>query len=243
MGADGLRGITARRLGLRQDFAAVRRVALVAHLDGIAGLSDHGEMHVAGGSYCGVAPQGAQRANVAMVLDQAEAPGMGGRVEEYFRRALARFGDLGERSSAAEPTTALQTVGPLRFRARRLVANGAALVGDAGGYFDPFTGQGVYKAIRSATLLARVAEPALAMGPITAAALAPYERRIRAESRPGFCVEWLIQHFLNKPHLLCRALSAMHVRPALADTLVGVTGDVLPARRVLSPLFLGRLAL
>jgi hypothetical protein len=72
--------------------------------------------------------------------------------------------------------------------------------------------------------------------------LLPYERARRAEFRGPLAVEWLIQRFLGRPALLRRAVRLLGQRHAMADTLVGVTGDVLPARRVLSPLFLARLA-
>ncbi|MFN8559796.1 MAG: hypothetical protein U0531_21430 [Dehalococcoidia bacterium] len=117
------------------------------------------------------------------------------------------------------------------------------LVGDAAGFYDPFTGQGVYKAIRSAQLAAPVILDALARGDVARGRLLPYERARRGEFREGHAVEWLIQHLLPHPALFVRAVRRLGSSPMMADTLVGVTGDVLPARRVLSPRFLARLAL
>ena len=45
------------------------------------------------------------------------------------------------------------------------------------------------------------------------------------------------------PTLFDRAVERLGRRAGMADTLVGVTGDFLPAGRVLNPLFLARMLL
>lgn len=243
VGADGVAGVTGRRLGVISPRPGMRRIALVAHLAGIAGLGDHGEMHVARAGYCGVAPLGDGVANVAMVLRPHDGIQIAGRAEAFFMETLAGFGDLGRRAAAARFTRAPLRTGPLSYTAREMTGNGWLLVGDAGGFFDPFTGQGVYKALSSARLAAPVIEAALRADDLSRHRLLPYERARRHEFRGALAVEWLIQRFLGRPALLGRAVRLLGERHAMADTLVGVTGDVLPARRVLSPLFLSRLAL
>src|SRR2546429_9964646 len=76
--------------------------------------------------------------------------------------------------------------GPFAQWSRTAVApgGGAVLVGDAADFFDPFTGQGIYAALRGAELLAQCLIPAL--GRPDAAALAPYDRPRRREFR-GRC--------------------------------------------------------
>ncbi|HEY8491118.1 MAG TPA: NAD(P)/FAD-dependent oxidoreductase [Dehalococcoidia bacterium] len=237
--ADGVRSVLARRLGLLRP-AGPRRVALVTHLAGVAGLGSYGEMHVMPGAYCGVAPLSAGLANVALVVDVAEAAALRGRPEAYLRERLHGLPHLAARLAGARQATPVLTVGPMAFRARRASADGVLLAGDAAGFLDPFTGQGVYRAVRGALLAARVAEAALREGDTSARRLREYDR-LRREFRGQHAVERLVQAFLARPALFRRAAARLARRPALAERLLGVTGDVLPARAVLSPAYLARL--
>jgi len=56
----------------------------------------------------------------------------------------------------------------------RLWGDGVLVAGDAAGFYDPFTGEGLFTALRSAELLADTAHSALSLGDLSAGALAPY---------------------------------------------------------------------
>ncbi len=242
-GADGVRGVVGRRLGMTAPRLAMRRASLVAHLQGIAGLGEYGEMHVIEGAYCGVAPLGNGLANVAMVLRPRAGAGIGRDPEAFFREHLNRFPHLGRRARQAQMAGPLLRTGPLSLHASRLVNDGVMLVGDAGGFYDPFTGQGIYKALRSAQLAAPVILRAMRAGDTSRAALVPYERARLREFRGSSAVERLVQRFAGRPRLLAHAVARLGRRTPMAATMVGVTGDVLPARRVLNPWFLARLGI
>jgi flavin-dependent dehydrogenase len=241
IGADGVRSVVARRLDALELRQGMERIALVAHLAGIDGLSTLGEMHLGRAGYCGVAPLGDGMANVAMVVRQSAVPRLRGRVDAFFWEELAALPHLAARVRQARIIRPVMTIGPLSFHARRLSAAGALLVGDAGGFYDPFTGQGVYRALVSAAIAARVAGTALAAGDVSAARLAAYDQSRRAAFRANHAVEWLVQQFIGRPSLFAHAARHLAERPAMADMLVGVTGDIVPPGRVLSPWFLGRL--
>ena len=104
-------------------------------------------------------------------------------------------------------------------------------MGDAAGFHDPFTGEGVTLALRSATLAAETADAALRSGKLTD--LSSYDRRRHAATRDKFRFNHMLQHVVGWPsvaNLLARRLAT---RPALADRLVAVAGDFVPARNVL----------
>ena len=134
--------------------------------------------------------------------------------------------------------------GPFAAWSGRVVTDGAALVGDAADFFDPFTGEGIYSALRGAALLADAAAEALALGgPVTANRLAGYRRARRRAFAGKWAVERLIGYGMLFPALFDRAVERLGRRAGMADTLIGVTADLVPARRVLNPLFLARMIL
>jgi flavin-dependent dehydrogenase len=165
-----------------------------------------------------------------------------GRPQAFLWEFMRTLPHLAPRLSRACVVRPVMATGPLSFRATALSVDGALLVGDAGGFFDPFTGQGVHRALVSAAIAAHVAGGALRDGDLSCARLQEYDRRRRARFRANHAVEWLVQQFIGRPPLFARAAHRLAASPAMADTLVGVTGDIVPPARVLTPWFLGRLA-
>jgi flavin-dependent dehydrogenase len=241
VGADGLRSVVARRLG-GVILSAPRRMAFVTHVRGVAGLSTTAEMHVGPHGYVGLNPLGDDLANVALVLAADRTGGARGRLEQFFFETLGQFPGLGGRVPREGMSRPILATGPFSARARRVVADGALLVGDAADFFDPFTGEGVYSALRGAELAATAAAAALERpGPVTARSLAPYRRARRRAFAGKWVVERLIGYGMLAPALFDRAVARLGRRGTMAHTLIGVTADFVPARRVLNPLFVGRM--
>src|SRR5919199_826653 len=139
VGADGLRSVVARRLGLARASRWPRRIALVAHYRGVAGVGAYGEMHVERDGYAGLADVGLGLTNVAVVVPAGrgrEIAAAGSTA--FFEGWLAARAHLAPRFAAAERVSPVLATGPFASRARRARATGAALVGDAAGFFEPF---------------------------------------------------------------------------------------------------------
>ncbi len=245
LGADGVHSTVARRLGLHQP-SRMRKIALVAHMRGITGLGEYGEMHVYGRRYVGLAPlespdQG-DLCNVAMVVDERrDGRALAGRPQEFLLEALGSFPRLRERLDAVSVARRTLTVSRMCVRARRLSGEGVLLVGDAGGYYDPFTGEGIYRALRSAQLAAAVARDALAANTLDVEYLSRYDRLQREEFRGKRLIEMIIQSAVQVPPLMDHIAAILARRKAMADTVVAVTGDFLPTSAVLRPGYLLRL--
>jgi menaquinone-9 beta-reductase len=145
-----------------------------------------------------------------------------------------------ERSRIARPVLA---TGPFAAWSGRVVADGAALVGDAADFFDPFTGEGIYAALRGGEMLAAhlVAAGRGADAGAVDRALRAYDRARHEEFGGKWIVERLIGGAVASRFLMNRAARALAARRDLADLLVGVTGDFVPAREVLRPAFVLRL--
>ncbi len=243
VGADGLRSIVARRMGRCRN-GLPRRIGFVAHLDGVERMAGSAELFVGRHGYVGLNPIGGGRTNVALVVPASRAAAARGRPESFFLEALAEFPRVRERVERASLARRVLVTGPFAASAGRVTADGAALVGDAADFFDPFTGEGIFSALRGAELLAETAAAALATGgTATATALAPYRRARRRAFAGKWAVERLIGYGMWWPRLFDRAVNRLGRRGTMAHTLIGVTGDFVPAREMLNPLFLARMVL
>jgi flavin-dependent dehydrogenase len=170
-----------------------------------------------------------------MVADARDARAIGGDPSRFFREAVESFPHL-RRWIVGEPRNVL-TAGPLTWRTRRQSVAGCLLLGDAAGFYDPFTGQGVTFALLTAALAVEVASAALEEDDCSEARLAEYSSRRRAMLDPRVRVQKAIQAVVERPWLLERVLHRLDRSPEAARTLVGVVADVLPATRLLSPGF------
>jgi menaquinone-9 beta-reductase len=245
--ADGVHSTVAQRLKLHQT-GRLRKVALVAHIRGIARLDDYGEMHVVNRRYVGLAPLEAPEVgtlcNVAMVVDEAsERAKLAGRPQPFLLEALHTFPQLRGRLDALDVVRKTIAISRIHVVARRIVGDGLLLVGDAAGYYDPFTGEGIYGALASAKLAAGVAGRALAAGTVEQAALAEYQQRHAALFRGKGTVEAIIQSAVQFPPLMNHVAAQLSRRKAMADSLLAVTGDFLPTSAVLNPSYLARLVI
>ena len=242
VGADGLRSVIARRLGLaRTSRLWPRRIALVAHYENFGGMGDWGEMHVERDvGYVGLAAVGRGLTNVAMVVPASMARDISGDPAAFFEQWLRDRPQLAGRVADARRVTPVQVTGPFASHARRAWAPGVALAGDAADFFDPFTGEGIYSALRGGELLAPFAMRAL--GAATAAGqdaeLRAYGRARRAEFRGKWIVERLINAAVGLAPAMNYFATTLAARKDMADLLVGVTGDFVPAREVLRPAYL-----
>ena len=243
VGADGLGSLVARRIGPHRQ-AHPRRMAFVAHVGGVAGMGRSAEMHVGSEGYVGINRIGEDLFNVALVVPQGRAAGARGDAPRFFFDALETFPGVRGRVDRRRIAREVLVTGPFASRAGRVSTAGALLVGDAADFFDPFTGQGIYAALRGAELASTVACGALEHPGIPSAAALDGYRGLRRRAFAGkWAVERMIGFGMFLPTLFDRAVGRIGRRPEMAHTLIGVTGDFVPAARVLNPRFLFRMLL
>jgi flavin-dependent dehydrogenase len=232
--ADGVHSAVARSLGLDRPVRWPRRLGLIARYYGPTRVARAGEMHVGRGLYCGLAPVGEQLVNVGLV-GRLDVKPHGESVDAFFERRLAEIPGAIEALGSARRITPVRGVGPIARRVRRVAGPGYLLVGDAAGFLDPFTGEGVYRALRGAELAATAAECALHH---PEALPLGYESARRAAFGDKERVSLLVQLFLSSYRLFGYVADHVAARPDLARQLAGVLGDYEPARTALRPSFL-----
>lgn len=244
IGADGLRSVVGRRLGLTRVSRRPRRIALVAHYRDLPEVTDVGEMHVERDGYVGIADVGHGLTNVALVVPVSQVSDSLTDRAAYMERWLMSKPHLAARFRAARRVDEVRATGPFASSARPAWARGAALVGDAADFFDPFTGEGVYAALRGGELLAPFAARAVrATGAASDDALAQYEQARRRTFGGKWQVERIIGATIAVPALINHAARALSRRREMADLLVGVAGDFVPPSQVLRTGYFARLLL
>jgi len=240
VGADGLRSVIGRRLGLtRASRIFPKRLALVAHYRGVRDVGALGEMHVDYDGYFGIVDVGRGLTNVAVVVPMSRAREIGEGRTAFFEQWIATRPHLAGRFVGAERVTPVRATGPFASVSRRAWASGAALVGDAADFFDPFTGEGIYAALRGGELLAPfIAEALRGATRDENSALAGYDAARRSEFGGKWKLERILGMAIAYPYFLNNAAKALCRRKELADLLVGVAGDFIPTKVVLNPRFL-----
>jgi flavin-dependent dehydrogenase len=246
VGADGPHSIVARAAGMTLSARRFRQAALTVHqadpLAAAAGRPMTARMIVGRGWYCGLAPVPGGRVNVGIVMGERtlrrRLSELGGPAEIVARTVADLPGDQGEDWRAAAATDEVQVALPLLHRVRRAAGERFLLVGDACGFIDPLSGEGLHRALVSSELAAR-AIAAWSRG--ESSALEDYDHRLRARFRNKDALSWLLQLFLWRTELASYALRRLDRRVAERREFAAGLADLIPPSRLLDPRFIVRL--
>ena len=225
VGADGVGSIVARKLELSLPSHGKPRFAVGGHYRGVPEVDGCIEMFVDRDAYLAINPLGHGLANVMAVMPKDAT-------ERWTRTLeLAAPSRVGSRVA----------IGPLAHRVRRAVVPGALLAGDAAGFLNPFTGQGVMLALRGAERAAAAIVESFSSANTEAAALKKYEFARRAELARRGRLAALVDVLVHVPVLARRAAERLERSPELAATLVDAFMDSSEQHAVIRPSMLRRL--
>jgi flavin-dependent dehydrogenase len=223
--ADGRESRLARALGLSGNATRPRRWAVGAYFEDVAGLSELGEMHIRRGHYIGVAPMPGGLANACLVVPHGiESRGLRdpGRA---LTAALAGDPELAPRFARARVIGAPTMLGPMAVDSDRAGVPGLLLAGDAAGFIDPMTGDGLRLALQGAVFAAQVALAVL-NGTCT---LADAAAALTARRRAAFGAKWRFNRVLRalvaSPTGVVAATAAARVLPGIFHELIRYAGD------------------
>jgi flavin-dependent dehydrogenase len=230
--ADGPRSILRRRLGLDGPALRHTRLGVRAHFRLAAGQrpGELVDVYVAGERDVYVTPLPDGEVVVAAL---APRDAVGERPADFLTRAIAGHSALAAQLEGAEATSEVAGRVPLSLRARRGMAPGLVLLGDAAGTVDPVTGQGIAQALLSAELLAgclvrRTAPDAPPVFDPSDDVLAEFDRRRRALTRDGALLTRFALTLMNRPALAAGTMRLFERRPAVLGHLVGVAAGLRP---------------
>ena len=219
--ADGAGSRLARALGLARHAPAPRRWAVGAYFEGVSGLTTYGEMHVRRGRYIGVAPLPSGLANACVVTaDRAALAHPSALLESALRSDPL----LADRFARARRVTRVTCLGPLAVEAVACGVPGLLLAGDAAGFIDPMTGDGLRFAFRGAELAAECAAARLEDE------TCPAHERLRAARAAEFGSKWRFNRTLRALVASPAAVRAVGrgaaIAPAIIRTVIRYAGDL-----------------
>jgi flavin-dependent dehydrogenase len=187
--ADGGHSRLARARSLARHADRPRRWAVGAYFSGVSEMTDRGEMHVRPGYYVGVAPLPGGLANACAVTSDRR------RLREPARllaECLRHEPELAARFASARMVGAPMVLGPLAVECSSPGTRGLLLAGDAAGFIDPMTGDGLRFALRGGELAAGEALRELASGASDA------HLRLAAARHREFASKWRFNRALRQ---------------------------------------------
>jgi menaquinone-9 beta-reductase len=255
--ADGRRSTIAFGLGLARHPARPRRWAIGAYYENFVhgvGPGDRpgtdrgqtgdrpgsdpsltpgvlGEMHIRRGRYIGVAPIPGGLTNVCLVRPSRPGDAELRDPAALLSRELRRDPLLRDRGADARLAGPPVVLGPLAVDAMGAGIDGLLLAGDAAGFIDPMTGDGLRFAVRGGELAAAAALRALERG------WRGVHQRLAAERRAEFSNKWRFNRALRasvgSPVATDIAALAARVAPAVLQRIVMHAGDCTSAVRAI----------
>jgi len=221
--ADGRRSAIAIGRGLSKQPARPRRWAIGGYFTGVSGMSAFGEMHVRQGYYIGVAPVPGGLSNVCLVATQAGHPLA--QPAEMLLSHLRADSELAARFAGATAVSAPVMLGPLAVDATAAGKPGLLLAGDAAGFIDPMTGDGLRFALMGAELAAAVVREAL--GGTLSIDRAHLELAVRR--RAAFRTKWRFNRTMRalvaSPAGVIAAASVARALPSVFAQMIRYAGD------------------
>jgi menaquinone-9 beta-reductase len=246
IGAEGRHARLAFALGLSRFVSAPKRWAFGAYYEGVGELGSRGEMHIRPDGYIGVAPLPGGIANVCVVREQASfrlkpeatrtsdsavASGFSRKGSAIVTNAIAADPLLRVRFVAARQVSPVTTLGPLGIESKAAGCPGLLLAGDAAGFVDPMTGDGLRFALRGGELAAHAALRELESG-------VPAYRSLAIARSREFSLKWRLNRGLRllvgSPRGVGVATIVSTFWEAPVRLLIALAGDVPLARRTLA---------
>jgi menaquinone-9 beta-reductase len=249
IGAEGRHARLAFALGLSRFVSSPKRWAFGAYFAGVSGLGDRGEMHIRGDGYIGIAPLPGGLANVCVVRELGQlwrvqkdqpygtddcgvGPGVpdppvtgrqGVKPDLVIAGVIARDPALKERFASAQQVSPPVTLGPLGIESVAAGCPGLLLAGDAAGFIDPMTGDGLRFALRGGELAADAALRELQSG-------VPAHAELAAARRREFSGKWRLNRALRlvvgSPRAVGLATAVSTFCEAPIRFLIALAGDV-----------------
>jgi flavin-dependent dehydrogenase len=225
IGADGRRSVLAFGRSLARQPRRPRRWAVGGYFTDVDELSTLGEMHVRQDGYLGVAALPDDVVNACVVVehypgDRALAP-----PAQLLSERLHADSDLRRRFAGSRVVSPAVALGPMAVDAQIAGAPGLLLTGDAAGFIDPMTGDGLRLALSGSELAAAVALDVLQ----GTRSMETAHIELTARRRRAMQAKWRFNRALRAlvaaPRGVAAATVAARVVPSAFESIIRYAGD------------------
>lgn len=160
------------------------------------------EMYFFRGGYCGLAPVEDFACNVCCLVHRERLRESGAKGLDDFASWLAQIAQspaLARRLRGAVQASPTVTTAPVIPARRHAVQGGALMAGDASGFLDPFTGEGISVALHSGTLAAQSVAAALLEGRTPGRAAEMYARNLAQAVKQSYRIAAMARGLMLGP--------------------------------------------
>jgi menaquinone-9 beta-reductase len=208
IGADGLASRVRKAAGLKTRRPSPFRYGVRQHFKAQP-WTDHVEVYWGPSGEAYVTPTGDDELNVAFLWQTAESSPPGG--SRLVAHLLRGFPELARRLGHAQAADDARARGPLHVQVPTPGRDGLLLVGDAAGYVDAITGEGVGLAISRAKIMASLLGPCFERpgGQLCLAELEPLLSAARKADRSHVKLTRLLLWLRRWPWVMERAIAAL----------------------------------
>lgn len=224
IGADGRKSRVAKLTGL-----AIapwqERVALHVDVPSLMPTEPYGEMHVFNdGTYIGLNPVGTHTLNVSALCDPHELQRT--TAMEFINQRTQASPHLCSRIAPLTDVAKIRATFPAAAGVSSVITQNTALIGDASGFLDPLTGEGIYQALWTARALAEEVNATNNFNTDLAPALQRYAQRRRAQHRGKRVCCQAFQSIIRRPRLSNAVLGLLSWRKGVGDAFIGLIGNI-----------------
>ena len=223
IGADGRKSSVARLLGL----AAApwqKRVALHVDVPSLTETEPYGEMHVfEDGTYIGLNPIGRRRLNISALCGPQALHG--GTARDFINQRTQSSPEFRHRIAPLDEEAKVRATFPAASNAQDVVTANAALIGDASGFLDPLTGEGIYQALWTAKALVENVSAAWQGEARLNAALRRYATQRRHQHLGKRLCCQAFQEIIRRPRLSNSIHRFLSFRQGVGDAFIGLIGN------------------
>jgi menaquinone-9 beta-reductase len=221
--ADGRRSALTFGLRLARHPVTPRRWAIGAHYADVPLDSPRGEMHIRPGRYIGVAALPGGFTNLCLVMPAGEDATAFGHPETLLREVIEHEAALRDRFARAKLVRPPIVLGPLAVEPIGEPVDGLVAAGDASGFVDPMTGDGLRFALRGGELAAVAALEALEHG------WPGVHGRLAAARRHDVLPKWrfnrTLRALVGSPAGVSLATRAATLAPSVVRAIINRAGD------------------
>lgn len=180
-----------------------------------------GEMHILnGGSYCGLDPINDENVNFSIVCHSSILKNK--KTNEIINQTIASSKRLSAMFDPIDHNEDIRVVTTLKNSNSFVAGNGLAYVGDAAGFIDPLTGEGIYNALLSAEILCNSIDKYEHLSD----ALAAYKKEKSRLTFQKKVVNHFFQFLIKHPFFIRMTVKFLKKSPERANQFIGIIGNI-----------------